>query len=312
MWSLLTGYFNFSKKERIGIFTIVALIFIFIALPFFFKYFIKKEPSDSTEFQKEIAQLRIDSSMKKIFRTEDDYYGDYTVSYNKSGSNNQPILFSFDPNSASEKDWIKLGLKARTAKTIQKYISKGGKFYKPEDLKKIWGLSDKDAARLIPFVVIKKESKEFTHFENPIKENAKETNKYRVDKIDINAADTSAFISLPGIGNKLSKRIIAFREKLGGFYSIEQVGETYLLPDSTFQKIKKYLILENKSIKKININLASVDEMKSHPYIRYNIANAIFQYRQQHGNYNSLEELKKIMSINDDFYNKAFPYLSID
>jgi competence ComEA-like helix-hairpin-helix protein len=71
-------------------------------------------------------------------------------------------------------------------------------------------------------------------------------------------------------------------------------------------------VLTSKAIKKININSASVDEMKSHPYIRYNIANAIFQYRQQHGNYHSVEEIKKIMTINDEIYNKASPYLTVE
>jgi competence ComEA-like helix-hairpin-helix protein len=127
----------------------------------------------------------------------------------------------------------------------------------------------------------------------------------------VNLADTFAFIALPGIGSKLSKRIISFRDKLGGFYSVEQVGETYLLPDSTFQKIKPYLFVSNSSLKRININTASVDEMKAHPYIKYNMANAIFQYRQQHGNYISVEQIKKILIITDEIYQKAAPYLSV-
>ena len=72
----------------------------------------------------------------------------------------------------------------------------------------------------------------------------------RYSIIDVNTADTTAFISLPGIGSKLAARIITFREKLSGFYSVEQIGETYGLPDSTFQKIKQYLKLDNASVKK--------------------------------------------------------------
>lgn len=117
--------------------------------------------------------------------------------------------------------------------------------------------------------------------------------------MEINAADTSPYIALPGIGSKLSKRIIAFRERLGGFCSIDQIAGTYFLPDSTFQKIKPYLIVDSKAIKMIHINSASVDEMKSHPYIKYNITNAIFQYPNQHGNFNSVEEVKKIMFVTD-------------
>ena len=129
--------------------------------------------------------------------------------------------------------------------------------------------------------------------------------------IDINIADTTALISLPGIGSKLAQRIIAFRNKLGGFYSVDQVAETYLLPDSTFQKIKPRLIAGRTPVKQININTASVDDMKSQSYLRYNLANAIYQYRQQHGDFKSVEEIKKIMLVTDEIFNKVQPYLTV-
>ena len=129
--------------------------------------------------------------------------------------------------------------------------------------------------------------------------------------IDVNIADTAAYISLPGIGSKLSQRIIAFRDKLGGFHSINQVGETYLLPDSTFQKIKSRLVISDTTVKQININLASVDEMKAHPYLRYALPMQYFNTAQQHGNFNSVEGIKKIMLITDEVFNKIAPYLSV-
>jgi competence protein ComEA len=313
MWQLFTAYFSFTKKERKGIAYIIIIIFILIAVPFIFENLKKEELVNSAEFEKEIAGLAIDSSSKKYSKSREEYYNDYTPSYKKNPVTNKPQVFYFDPNTATVNDWVRLGIREKTANTIQKYISKGGKFYKPDDIKKIWGLSESDASRLIPYVSIKNIQKQFAN------ENGKNFFEKKVfparnviENVDVNLADTSQFIELPGIGSKLSKRIIAFREKLGGFHSIDQIGETYLLPDSTFQKIKKYLVLNSKGIKKININSASVDEMKSHPYIRYNVANAIFQYRQQHGNYNSVEEIKKIMTITDEVYNKALPYLTIE
>jgi len=117
---------------------------------------------------------------------------------------------------------------------------------------------------------------------------------------------------LPGIGNKLANRIVTFREKLGGFYKIDQVGETFALPDSTFQKIKPRLILTNNSVKQININTATIDELKTHPYIRYQIGNAIIQYRTQHGSFSSIEDIKKIVLVTDEIFNKAAPYLKVN
>lgn len=314
MWpQFLKDYFSFTKKERWGIIVLISVILLLIILPFFFPYFVKKEKPNYSQFAKEIAQLQLDTSAKKsnTYKIDDGYYNDYTPS-----SNNQIIkaeVFFFDPNTASIADWIRLGIKPRTAETIQKYIAKGGKFYKPDDIKKIYGLSEKDAERLIPYVSIKEAKKENPQYEQKgYADKISYSKSYGNQKTDINLADTSAFIALPGIGSKLAKRIIAYREKLGGFYSVDQISETYFLPDSTFQKIKPYLVTDSKAIKKININSASVEEMKLHPYIKYNMANAIFQYRQQHGNYNSVEEFKKIMTVTDDFYDKVFPYLTVE
>lgn len=310
MWNFLNEYFSFTKKERKGIVYILSILILLIILPFFFQYFTRQEKADSRQFENEIARLQIDSSSKTSFKKNQDYYNDYTPAYKKEKAGKNEVFY-FDPNTATEDEWIRLGIRKRTAETIQKYISKGGKFYKPEDIKKIYGLSETDAQRLIPYVSIKNIKKDFTPTENKFLPTKNYLPKKILETIDVNTADTADYIALPGIGSKLSNRIIAFRTKLGGFHSIDQVGETYFLQDSTFQKIKKYLVIKDSSIKKININEASVDEMKAHPYIRYNMANAIYQYRQQHGNYKSVAEIKKVMAITDDFYYKILPYLSI-
>lgn len=314
MWEPLQQYFHFTKKERHGIYPIIVIIFILTALPLLFPFFSKEEKPDSTEFEKEIAQLRIDSSTKKFYsKNEDEYHNGYTSSFKNHELSKPAELFYFDPNTTTTADWIKLGIKPRTAETIQKYISKGGKFYKAEELRKIWGLSEKDAERLIPYVSIKSIQKDFSNSNQyQATEKTAFPKKSFSQIVDINLADTLTYMALPGIGSRLANRIISFREKLGGFYSIDQVGETYLLPDSTFQKIKPLLLLNSKAIKKININTASIDELKSHPYIRYYIANTIFQYRKQHGNFQSPEEIKKITTVTDEIYNKVAPYLTVE
>ena len=319
MWrDFIKDYFSFTAKERKGVIIIISIILLILFLPFFSPYFTKKISYNHDAFKKEIAQLKVlqsDSGQRQNFYAnyDNEYANDYSLS---PGTKSNPIhseVFYFDPNTATTSDWKRLGLRDKTIKTIQNYISKGGKFYKPEDIGKIWGLAPSDAQRLIPYVSIHNAVKEYASFEK--KEYPKTSSTYSpktIQPIDVNVADTSAFISLPGIGSKLSQRIIAFRNKLGGFYSIDQVGETYLLPDSTFQKIKHYLTTGQSQIKKININTASVDEMKLHPYLRYNLANAIFQYRQQHGDFKSVEEIKKIMIVSEEIFAKSSPYLSIE
>ncbi len=318
MWNqFLRNYLTFTRKERNGILSIAIIILVFILFQLFYPLFIKRKQYNYNDFAKEIDALKIESNDSAGAKQYAKNYGsnaedDYSEKEERKFVTTKAEVFYFDPNTASTADWKRLGIRDKTIHTIQNYLSKGGKFYKPGDISKIWGLSPTDAQRLIPYVSIKGETKGNIAFEK--KEYAKTSSPYAVKTIqviDVNLADTTAFISLPGIGSKLAQRIIAFRNKLGGFYSIEQVGETYLLPDSTFQKIKPKLTIVGNNVKQININIASIDEMKAHPYLRFNLANAIFQYRQQHGNFNSVEEIKKIMLVTETAYNKVSPYLAV-
>ena len=313
----LKDYFDFTRKERRGTTWLLVLIFCITITPFFYSLMVQEYPVDHSEFAREIAQLRVDSSQRKYAG-----YNDPEFVNDHSPDNmhlKEAVLFYFDPNAATVNDWVKLGVKEKTATTIEKYISKGGKFYKPDDIRKIWGLSKKDADRLVPYVRIKKEVPKYANFERQNFEKKSESERPSTGfrpkefrQVAINSADTSSFKTFPGIGSKLSQRIINFRNKLGGFYSIEQVGETFLLPDSTFQKIKPFLLLDEVSLKKVNLNTASLDELKAHPYIRFHVANAIVQYRNQHGNFTSVHDIRKIMIVTDSIYSKALPYLSVN
>ena len=224
-------------------------------------------------------------------------------------------LFYFDPNTIPASEWKRLGLRDKTIKTIENYLNKGGHFYKPEDLQKIYGLHYDEYERLKPYVKIEsgpsKPNDDFVSTKSKDEIQSAKIFTARYSIIDVNTADTTAFISLPGIGSKLAARIVTFREKLGGFYSIDQIGETYGLPDSTFQKIKQYLKLDNPSVKKININTATVDEMKAHPYIKFSLANPIVAYRNEHGAFSKVEDIKKVMAVTDEIYKKIAPYLTL-
>lgn len=313
----LTEYFSFTRKERTGIITVMLLIMLLVFLPFLFPYFLPGKKYDHRQFEKEIAALKIkqpDSGSNRFNNFDENNYQDFYQHSEKKFYSRQSNgeLFYFDPNTLSLEGWKRLGIREKTANTIQNYISKGGHFSKPEDLGKIWGLHEDEVNRLLPYVrILQKENDKYVPAES--KEYAKQPERpnYVKTAIDINSADTSSLIALPGIGSKLANRIIAFRDKLGGFYKVEQVAETYALPDSTFQKIKEKLAISNPALKQININTATMEELKMHPYIRYNIANAIIQYRNQHGNFTSVGDLKKILIITGDIYSKLEPYLTI-
>lgn len=288
---------------------------VYPLIPAIYMLIKKPKPVDHKAFEKEIAGLNVregDSGTVNSKRNYNEEYPQYQSQeknyYNKTVKGE---LFYFDPNTLAVEGWMKLGIREKTANTIHNYLNKGGHFYKPEDISKIWGLHEDEVKRLLPYVRIEaKPAADYPKYAETEKIKSYEKPKFSLS-VDVNKSDTAAFIALPGIGSKLAARIVSFREKLGGFYKVEQVAETYGLPDSTFQKIKNKLVISSSEVKKLNINTASVDELKAHPYLRYNIANAIVQYRTQHGNFSAVSDIKKIMMITDDIFNKAAPYLVV-
>jgi len=310
------AYLFFTRKERIGIIAVVVMMLVYSCMPFIIAFFIKPVPADHKAFEKEIAELKVKQQDSSRGFTDANYTGDdhYYQSTEKNRYSNatRGELFYFDPNTISVEDWKRLGIREKTANTIHNYTSKGGRFYKPEDIAKIWGLHEDEVKRLLPYVRIEgKPASDNNKYPRWEKNKPYENPKYPPISVDVNNSDTAAFIALPGIGSKLAARIVAFREKLGGFYKVEQLAETYGLPDSTFQKIKNRLVIGSGNIKRLNINSATFDELKVHPYLRYNIANAIVQYRTQHGNFSAVNDIRKIMMITDEIYDKAAPYLTV-
>jgi competence protein ComEA len=313
-------YLVFTRKERIAVIVVTGVMIVVLLAPSVSSRTKSYTPTKAdTAWINTVKSLEIKDgdSLYKDSRENDD--NDYAYQYDRSKSiySNDPKpkgeLFYFDPNKISAAEWKRLGLRDKTIQTIQNYLNKGGKFRKPEDLQRVYGLHKDEFERLEPYVRIEsalenKSNETFVATSNEKPEIKNYTPRYSV--IDVNAADTTAFISLPGIGTKLAARIVNFRDKLGGFYSVDQVKETFGLPDSTFQKIKAYLMLDNPSVKKININTATVDELKAHPYIKYSLANPIVAYRNEHGLFSKVEDVKKVMAVTEEIYKKILPYLT--
>jgi competence protein ComEA len=309
----LKEYFNFTKKERTGIIVLLVLILTTALIPYFLSPpAVKPDRAAFERLKEQLAALETakDSGYRETPRSV--YYEPLD-----EASRDGITSFAFDPNTLPVEGWKRLGIRERTAITIQRYLAKGGRFRKPEDLYKIYGLKKEDCDRLLPYVQIEnfepaREVKERVFVHDSAAGGYSRPAFTKPAIVDINTADTAAFIALRGIGSKLANRIVLFREKLGGFYGVEQVGETYGLPDSTFQQIRAFLQCSATAVRAININTADVNTLKQHPYIRWPLANAIVQYRQQHGAYQSVDQLLQINIITPEVLRKISPYLAIE
>jgi competence ComEA-like helix-hairpin-helix protein len=319
-------FFSFSKKERTGIVILLVLILSTTLFIFFLPISsVLVDPGELLVLQRQYALL---AELKDSTgdRWNEQRAGGYGGGLDSGQYSGDAVLFAFDPNTLPADDWKRLGLRDKTIATIQHYIAKGGRFRKPEDLCRIYGLRREDCVRLLPFVqlpVAKGDAgvASFTpSAQYPSVSRFNDTSSFARRNgwkersapaiIDINTADTTAFIALRGIGSKLAMRIVHFREKLGGFYRVEQVGETYGLPDSTFQQIRALLQCNAPVVRSVNINTAGADSLKLHPYISWQVANAIVQFRLQHGAFRSVDQLLQINIITPEILAKAGPYLT--
>jgi competence protein ComEA len=127
-------------------------------------------------------------------------------------------------------------------------------------------------------------------------------------KLEINSASREEFMELKGIGEKLSERIIAYREKLGGFVSIDQIAEVYGLSAETFEKIKPKLRVDLSLVQKLNLNELDVKTLAQHPYISFALAKLIVNYREQHGPYEKVEDLLNSKGIEPQDVKKIEAY----
>ncbi len=307
-------YLAFTRKERRGIVFLLLLVMLSALLPLFYPLLYKPRwAAAPPPLKDEMAALELNEPQDGYQRTAYRSRAGHRFEKNSYQREEEPAgeLFNFDPNTLSADGWQRLGLRERTIQTIQNYLSKGGHFYKPEDIGKIWGLHEDLVQRLLPYVQIAAREKP-VYANTYTAYNKEERPRYVPKMTEVNSADTTAWIALPGIGSKLAARIVNFRDKLGGFYKVEQVAETYGLPDSVFQRIKERIVLSAGVVKQLNINTAALDELKQHPYIRYQLANLLVQYRKQHGNYTTVADIKKIMLVTDELYTKLAPYLTVE
>ncbi|MEM0940080.1 MAG: helix-hairpin-helix domain-containing protein [Bacteroidota bacterium] len=141
-----------------------------------------------------------------------------------------------------------------------------------------------------------------------IKSEPQEIKASSIILLDLNTANAEELQKVKGIGPVFSNRILKFREKLGGFTSSNQLYEVYGLDDETILEIEKYFSVQS-SPKNLDINNDSAKVLANHPYISFDLAWIIINYRKQNGNINSASDLKKIQAIDKETFIRLKPYL---
>ena len=323
MRSQLRELFSFTDSERNGI---IVLMIIIIMLSIFISLqgmFVTLPKEDFTAFDAFIAQLKEDSittrntdslpySPNSPEGTRRVSFRDQTPNlYEEAGQHSvyhSRELFNFDPNGLPVDDWVRLGLSPAQARAVKNFEAKGGKFESKEDVKKLFVISAERYTELEPYIVLPERKIPQTISQNP---KPATQNPKLPAIIELNTADSTLLVSVNGIGPAFAKRILEYREKLGGFHSKDQLLEVFGMDAEKFAEIKDHVKADSTYIRKININTASAAELKRLPYITWPVANGLSNYRKAHGNFTSVAGIKSCALITEELFRKIEPYLTI-
>ncbi|MBX2897666.1 MAG: helix-hairpin-helix domain-containing protein [Cyclobacteriaceae bacterium] len=290
------AFFGISTREANGLMILLPLLLTSVFIIPAYQQWQSKQPTDFSSHHRKLDSLlaqwpqQTDSVIvsKKITR------------------------FTFNPNTASLSDFDSLGFPEVLAQRIQNYRAKNGKFKIKSDLLRIYGMDTTFYNSLEAFIQLPERTEPNNSYQKT-QPTVLEIKEPLRERFDLNTADSAQLIKIYGIGAKLSTRIINYRNKLGGFISIDQLKEVYGLDSAVINRIQaKYNINPNYQPRKLMLNQASEKELSNHPYISYALAKAITTYRFQHGNFNSLEDVKKIALVDEALFNKIVPYLSLN
>jgi competence ComEA-like helix-hairpin-helix protein len=306
-WRWLVDYFDLHRSERNGVAVMLSLILAMLLLQFLIPYFIKTKTQDFTEITALAKQYKQQLAQNPA---PNNYQNQSLVDLEKP-EDKAHSLFTFDPNTLPLEGFVELGISPRIAGNIIKYRNKGGKFRKPEDFKKIYGLKENQLNELLPYITIA-ENASNNSVERNYASNYEKKEPAKLKMIDLNSADSLSLMEIRGIGPAFAGRILKFRNALGGFTDKEQLREVYGIDSAKFETIAPQLIINESSVKRINLNTATYEELNMHPYISSKQANAIIQYKRKHGNFKDIAVLKSIYAIDEKSFVKMSPYLTTE
>ena len=286
----IKSHFRFNKQERNGIFFLL-LIIVILQLLFYFvriysgrsKYPILKE---DIELQAAIDQL------KEEYSTQDSLK-----------------IYPFNPNYITDYKGYTLGMSSEGIDRLHRYRSAGKYVNSPEEFQEVTLISDSLLSVLSPYF-------KFPDWVRELDPKSPNGNEGRVRAIresgkkvppgsktdmkalgfrDLNLATEADLKAVYGVGDILSRRIVRFRDRLGGFLIEEQLNHVYGLEGEVVDRIlERFRILGRPDILKIDINTAPAAEIAKLVYISYEVAVRIVAHREANGALDSFDELTDI------------------
>lgn len=298
MWK---DFFYYTKSERRVILLLLAIALLLLGIWAIMEYLRPVEVpvtlSESEEIDSFLANLEEQEKIRKSHTPKNEI---------------SAVLQPFDPNTADSVLLRQLGLPVYIVRNILKYRAKGGVFRSPESFSRIYGLKEEVYQKLKPYITIAplvSVSHVRTDTFRQLKDTIPYIPKYEEGTIvDLNKADTSILKRIPGIGSTLARMIVVYRQRLGGFYDVSQLQEV----PHVGVELNKWFVVTPAGLHKIQVNSASLDKLRSHPYMDFYKAKAIMEYRRKRGKIKGLSQLSMFKEFTEKDLKRLSPYLTFE
>lgn len=298
MWK---DFFYYTKSERRVILLLLAIALLLLEIWAITEYLRPVEVpvtlSESEEIDSFLANLEEQEKIRKSHTPKNEI---------------SAVLQPFDPNTADSVLLRQLGLPVYIVRNILKYRAKGGVFRSPESFSRIYGLKEEVYQKLKPYITIAplvSVSHVRTDTFRQLKDTIPYIPKYEEGTIvDLNKADTSILKRIPGIGSTLARMIVVYRQRLGGFYDVSQLQEV----PHVGVELNKWFVVTPAGLHKIQVNSASLDKLRSHPYMDFYKAKAIMEYRRKRGKIKGLSQLSMFEEFTEKDLKRLSPYLTFE
>ncbi|WP_340065308.1 ComEA family DNA-binding protein [Ascidiimonas aurantiaca] len=215
--------------------------------------------------------------------------------------------YQFNPNFISDEKGYELGISVEALDRFFQFREKGLFVNSPEEFQRITGITDSLLAALRPVFRFPVRSRPVSF------QNLNYRNLAKKEKADLNTVDTTMLSSVYGVGSRLANRIVKYRTFLGGFSDDSQLTEVYGLKEEVVQRLlEKFTVRSLPEIKKININIATLRQLKGIPYLNAQSAKMILKYRSQTGEIRDIDELTKIQGFPAEKIKRIKVYLTVN
>ena len=298
----IKDFFGFPRSQVNGFLVLLTLLILLLFSEPTWHWWIATRPRDVT---KDIATL---DSLLAIWDRKDS---------TRTEVQTARTPFHFDPNKSTEPEFVELGFPQKLAARIIRYREKGGKFRTKSDVLKIYGVDTAFYRQIYSFIMLpdirlpgvpQNKSKPVKRF--PVRPDGEQQAKRPI--FDLNKADTSALKTINGIAEKLSIRIVKYRDILGGFISIDQLKDVYGLDSLVIKRLAEASFIDSEFAPvKLDINRATEKELSAHPYLN-KMAKVIVAYRFQHGDFKAAEDIRNVVKMDEKNFQRILPYIQVN